>query len=261
MATDEAIVMAVGEGIAPPTLRFFAWQPPCLSLGYGQDAHEADLERCRANGWDIVRRPTGGRAILHIDELTYSVVVPDSDTRVAGGIMESYQRLSGALVAGLHRLGLMPERAKPIYQDHGAMGPACFDGPSGYEITVGGRKLIGSAQMRRQGLVLQHGALPLEGDIARIAQALHFDGLGEQFALESRLRFRATTLHLALGRRVTFEEAADALAAGFAEALNLTLTPGELTPHERDLTARLRREKYADATWTFRPSPVSDREK
>ncbi|MER3459321.1 MAG: lipoate--protein ligase family protein [Chloroflexota bacterium] len=203
MAIDEAIVMAVGEGVAPPTVRFFAWQPPCLSLGYAQDAAEADVDRCRARGWDIVRRPTGGRAILHIDELTYSVVAPASDPRVAGGVLESYNRLSEALVAGLHHLGLMPERAKPIYQDRGALGAACFDGPAGYEITVGGRKLIGSAQMRRQGLVLQHGALPLEGDIARIAQALAFESEGERRALEARLRFRATTLHLALGRRVT----------------------------------------------------------
>jgi lipoate-protein ligase A len=175
--------------------------------------------------------------------------------------MESYQRLSGALAAGLHRLGLMPERAKPIYQDHGAMGPACFDGPSGYEITIGGRKLIGSAQMRRQGLVLQHGALPLEGDIARIAQALSFEGEGERRALEARLRFRATTLHLALGRRVAFEAAADALAGGFAQALNLTLAPGDLTPQERTWVERLRREKYASEAWTFRSLATSDRDK
>ena len=261
MAIDEAIVMAVGEGVAPPTVRFFAWQPPCLSLGYAQDAAEADVDRCRARGWDIVRRPTGGRAILHIDELTYSVVAPASDPRVAGGVLESYNRLSEALVAGLHHLGLMPERAKPIYQDRGALGAACFDGPAGYEITVGGRKLIGSAQMRRQGLVLQHGALPLEGDIARIAQALAFESEGERRALEARLRFRATTLHLALGRRVTFEEAADALAAGFAQALNLTLVPGDLTPRERELAEWLRREKYGHEAWTFRSVAISDREK
>lgn len=261
MAVDEAVVLAVGEGDAPPTLRFFAWQPPCLSLGYAQAAAEVDLDRCRAHGWGVVRRPTGGRAILHIDELTYSVVAPAQDPRVAGGVIESYERLSAALVAGLHRLGLRPERARPVYPDRGALGPACFDGPSQYEITVGGRKLVGSAQMRRQGLVLQHGALPLEGDIARIAQALAFETEGERRALEARLRFRATTLHLALGRRVTFAEAAEALAAGFAETLNLTLAPGDLTPRESELAERLRREKYANDAWTLRPVGIGEREK
>jgi lipoate-protein ligase A len=106
MAVDEAILLAVAEGSAPPTLRFFGWEPPCLSLGYAQPVTDVDLDRLRARGWELVRRPTGGRAILHTDELTYSVVAPMAEPRVRGGVIESYRQLSAGLLRGLEILGL-----------------------------------------------------------------------------------------------------------------------------------------------------------
>ena len=107
MAIDEAILWAVAEGKSLPTLRFYGWQPPCLSIGYSQSMEgEVDVDRCREAGIDFVRRPTGGRAILHADELTYSVVAPQAEPRVAGGVVESYRRLSAGLVAGLRGLGV-----------------------------------------------------------------------------------------------------------------------------------------------------------
>lgn len=107
MAIDEAILLAVAEGKAPPTLRFYGWEPPCLSIGYSQSMGEVDVDRCRKAGIGLVRRPTGGRAILHADELTYSVVAPQTEPRVAGGVIESYRRLSLGLVAGLRALSLI----------------------------------------------------------------------------------------------------------------------------------------------------------
>jgi lipoate-protein ligase A len=93
MAVDEAILESVAVGTSPATLRLYDWSPACLSLGYAQDAEDVDLERLRARGWDLVRRPTGGRAILHADEITYAVIGPASDPRFAGGILDSYRRL------------------------------------------------------------------------------------------------------------------------------------------------------------------------
>ncbi|MEP0764556.1 MAG: lipoate--protein ligase family protein, partial [Chloroflexota bacterium] len=174
MAVDQAIMEAVAAGRVPPTLRFFAWTPPCLSLGYTQPVTDVNRERLAARGWDLVRRMTGGRAILHTDELTYSVALPAADPVVAGGIVESYRRLSAALVAGLHTLGVVPEADKRADGHNAFNGPVCFEVPSHYEITVGGSKLIGSAQVRKFGAVLQHGTLPLIGDIARICDALVF---------------------------------------------------------------------------------------
>src|SRR5690348_8074490 len=105
MAIDEAIAEAVASGSAPSTLRFYAWEPGCLSVGYAQPAADALYEKLEMNGWDIVRRLTGGRAILHIDELTYSIVTPLDDPRVDGGVIESYRRLSAGLMAGLMAIG------------------------------------------------------------------------------------------------------------------------------------------------------------
>jgi lipoate-protein ligase A len=252
MAIDEAILEAVATGESPPTLRFYGWQPACLSLGMAQPWDDADLERCAGLGWDVVRRPTGGRAILHVDELTYSVCAPESEPRVHGGVLESYQRLSTALAQGLRAMGLDPQRAQAVYEDRGAAGPACFDGPSHYEITIGQRKLVGSAQMRKKSVVLQHGTLPLYGDITRIAEALYVDAPGQRMAIVSRLNYRATTLEASLGRRVEYDEALQHMRQGFSDALNMTLADGQLTDAEMQRAAALRQEKYASRDWTER---------
>jgi len=254
MAVDEAILRAVAAGLVPPTLRFYAWEPACLSLGRAQSVEDVDLEALRAAGFDLVRRPTGGKAILHVDELTYSVVAPQEEPRVAGGIVESYRRLSSGLVRGLERLGVADLVADQRVENRGLEGPVCFEVPSDYEITVGGRKLVGSAQMRARGVVLQHGALPLYGDVARICPLL------AAHPEPARVRARATTVEEALGafgsvqagRTVTWDEAAEAVAAGFSEALNLHFETGTLTDEERAWARQLRAAKYATEDWASR---------
>jgi lipoate-protein ligase A len=245
MAIDEAILRAVASGDAPPTLRLYAWEPPCLSLGRGQPVDDVDRQAVRAAGYDLVRRPTGGRAILHSDELTYSLIVREAEPRVAGGVVESYRRLSRGLVRGLERLGVEDIVADQRTENRGHdEGPVCFEMPSDYEITVGGKKLVGSAQMRAEGVVLQHGALPLSGDIARICPLL------VSRPDPSQVRAHAAAADEVLGRAVTWDEAAEALAEGFAEALNLALEPGKLTPEELAAAQVLRAEKYATDQWT-----------
>lgn len=252
MAIDEAILESVSRGDSPPTLRFYSWDPPCFSLGYAQKWAVVDCDACARLGWDVVRRATGGRAILHADELTYTVCAPQTEPRVKGSVLESYQRLSEALLEGLLRMGLEPARAHPAYENQGRAGPACFDGPSNYEITVGQRKLVGSAQMRKKGVVLQHGTLPLHGDVARIAGALAVETPGQRPAIEVQLRSRATTLEQCLGRRVEFDEAAAFMQAGFRHILNLELQPAALTNKEKARAEELRAEKYGNEVWTKR---------
>jgi lipoate-protein ligase A len=246
MAVDEAILCAVAAGLAPPTLRLYAWEPACLSLGRAQPQADVDMEALQAAGFDLVRRPTGGKGILHVDELTYSVIAPQTEPRVTGSIVESYRRLSAGLVRGLERMGVTNLVADRRVENRHLEGPICFEVPSDYEITAGGRKLAGNAQMRAQSVVLQHGALPLHGDIARLCPLLtaHPD--------PARVRARATTIEEALGQRVTWEQAANVLATGFAEALNLRLEPGTLTDKERAWAQELRAEKYATEEWTGR---------
>jgi lipoyl(octanoyl) transferase len=252
MAVDEAILERVGAGESLPTLRLYAWDPPCLSLGQAQAFADVDSARLAASHWQVVRRPTGGRAILHTDELTYSVCAPPDEGRVAGSILDSYQRLAGALLGALTSLGLAVQMQENAGAGQAAPNPVCFEVPSAFELTVNGRKLIGSAQARRREGVLQHGSLPLSGDLARITQALVFADETARQATARRLLRRATTLEAALGRPVSWEAAAQAFLHGFESTLDLTFESGELERAEALRAESLVREKYDHPEWTRR---------
>lgn len=254
MAIDEAILHALAEGRGAPTLRLFQWQPPCLSLGYNQHWHEVNETACTRLGYTWTRRPTGGKAILHTDEATYSLIIPQSDPRIQGGVVESYRILSFGLLNALARLGIEARQATPepaAANNNRHRGPVCFDTPSRYEITWQGKKLIGSAQLRRKQIVLQHGSLPIHGNLNRILQvlALSPEEQAEQAAL---LPKRATTLEQVLGRVLSFDTVAAALINGFAEELNLNLVEQPLTRREEELASRLRAEQYANHNWLRR---------
>jgi lipoyl(octanoyl) transferase len=256
MAVDEAILHSTGRRESLPTLRLYAWEPACLSLGYAQPVADADQPALAARGWELVRRPTGGRAILHVDELTYSITGPQDEPRLAGSVLESYHTLSEALLQALIRLGVdaqaLPKDIPGLAQSAAMRtNPVCFEVPSDYEITIDGKKLIGSAQARRKEGVLQHGSLPLMGDLRRITTVLAFpDDNARQQAAE-RLAQRAATLEQALGAVLTWKQAAQAFIDAFQETLNLELQPDEITPDEI-LHANLLLEKYTDLAWNKR---------
>lgn len=251
MAVDSAIAGAVGAGQQPATLRLYGWMPHCLSLGYGQRAREADAEGLRRRGWDLVRRPTGGKAILHGDEVTYSLCLPLDHPLASGDIVESYRRLSAGLLRALDLLGL-PATANPAHDDPlgEPAGPVCFAQPSHYEILVDRRKLVGSAQLRRKGVMLQHGTIPLYGDVARICDVLSFESVAERDARKLQTRQRALTLAQALGRRPSWHEAASALESGFVDALGLDMRPGQLSADEDAHAATLIQEQFGNPEWT-----------
>ncbi len=257
MAVDEAILEAAGRGDVLPTLRLYAWAPACLSLGVAQPYADVAWEAVQANGWEVVRRPTGGRAILHTDELTYSVAGPQDEPRLSGSVLESYRVLSQALLAALNLLQI-PARAleKPDGRPAGSAGavqnPVCFEEPSNYEITVEGKKLVGSAQARRKEGVLQHGSLPLYGDLTRILQALSFSDKAKRADAAPRLLARATTAERVLGCPLDWDRAAQAFIQAFQQALNIRLQPGELTPAELQRAGELIEEKFANPLWTQR---------
>lgn len=251
MARDEAILEAVGRGAQPPTLRLYAWRVPTLSLGYAQPSADADLARLRQRGWDLVRRPSGGRAILHADEITYSVTFPESHPLAQGGVIESYRRLSAALIAALRLLAPdMPIQADQRHERALVPNAICFEVPSDYEITAYGKKLIGSAQMRRYGGVLQHGALPLNGDVADICEALAFEDETARQRAKERVRERAITLSEAVGAPITWQKVAEALCEGFSRTFNLAWQHTEHFP-EADSAYALVQSRYAADSWTF----------
>jgi lipoate-protein ligase A len=253
MAVDEAILESVSSGAELPTLRLYAWQPACLSLGFSQSIQDVDQKRLEEFGWGLVRRMTGGRAILHTDELTYSLIAPSHNALVAGTLLESYNRIARGLLKALHNLGLSVEinEHEPGLNSNSA-GPVCFEVPSAYEITIHGKKLIGSAQARRKQGVLQHGTLPLSGELGRITQVLNFKDEPERQDAQKRLLERATTVENVLSRKVSWEEAAQAFISAFKDELNLEFEQGDLSKSEQDRASELADTKYSRWDWTGR---------
>ena len=250
MALDEAVLEHIGRGESLPTLRLYAWDPPCLSLGHAQPFADVDVTRLKQRGWEVVRRATGGRAILHTDELTYSVIAPSNEPRVEGSVLESYGRLAQALLFAVKKLELPVEMQEGKANEEGMSNPVCFEVPSTYEITVDGRKLIGSAQARRKEGVLQHGSLPLTGDLTRICQALVFENEAARENASKRLLARAATVESALGRAVSWETAAQAFIHAFEAQLGLSFERAELSLKEISRAEELVREKYDHPSWT-----------
>ena len=253
MAVDESILEAVGSSSSLPTLRLYAWEPACLSLGYAQPLSDVDIPRLHARGWEMVRRPTGGRAVLHTDEITYSVIAPLSEPRVAGTVLESYRRLAQALVQALTLLSLPVQvNENTSTPPATAPNPVCFEVPSTYEITVGGKKLIGSAQARRKEGVLQHGSLPLVGDLTRIIQVMSFPDEASRNRAAAHLLGKATTVETALGCRVSWDEAARAFISAFKSVLALDLQSADMTADEIKRAEELVRVKYGHPSWMDR---------
>ncbi len=255
MAADEAIIEHIGRGESPATLRLYSWDPPCLSLGHAQSYADVDLARLEERAWEVVRRATGGRAILHTDELTYSVTGSAQEPALSGSILESYNKLAQALLHAVRDLGL-PVEIQEHVQEPAPFGqnlnPVCFEVPSTYEITVDGKKLIGSAQARRKEGVLQHGSLPLTGDLTCICKALTFKDESARARAAQRLLERATTVESVLGSRIDWETAAQAFVRGFEAQLGIHFERGEMSASEMKRTKELVREKYAHPSWTER---------
>jgi len=255
MAVDQVLLESMNGSSAEPVLRLYAWDPPCLSIGYAQSIADVDISRLEDFGWDLVRRITGGRAILHADELTYAVIGPHNEPRLKGNVLKSYRHLSSALLAALIKIGL-PAQALPYPKSEttapSEQEPVCFEQPSNYEITVDGKKLIGSAQARKKPGVLQHGTLPLYGDLTRITEVLNFEREDQRKFSAQRLLSRATTVERVLKQSINWELAAEAFGAAFSENLNLNLKPSNLTLEELARAEILVKEKYALPKWTKR---------
>ncbi len=255
MAVDEAILehAQAGRRESLPSLRLYAWDPACLSLGHAQPFADVDTTRLQERGWEVVRRATGGRAILHTDELTYSVIGSADEPILTGGVLESYNRIALALLSAVKSLDLPVEmKAHAGRSSTTTTNPVCFEVPSTYEITVDGKKLIGSAQARKREGVLQHGSLPLTGDLTRICQVLVFDNEAARAEAAKRLLARATTVESALGGAVSWERAAQKFIQAFESELGLCFEKGELSESEAKRAEELVREKYGHSSWTER---------
>ena len=249
MAIDEALFRGRQAGTSPPTIRFYAWAPPTVSLGYGQplDVH-VSVDTCRALGVGIVRRLTGGSAIYHDGpehELTYSVVASSDDVGTKD-LLETYRWIGRALLRGITSLGAKADMVA-VPDGPGPTPAFCFARTGRYEIEIDGRKLVGSAQRRQRGCFLQHGAVLLGVDEPRL-RAL-FPTTGDPLST-------MTTFEAALGRRPSWDGCADALARAFETEHALDLRPGGLGLDEAREVERLVTERYATDAWLHSDTPL-----
>ena len=221
------------------------------------------MDRCREIGVEWVRRPTGGRLILHDAELTYSVVASEADPLVSGGIIESYRKISLALARALEILGVSPQFADPsdpkVAAASRAKGGLCFDAAAGYELTVSGRKIAGSAQLRRRGAILQHGSLLIDFDVGLLHAVVTEAARKPLREFATEFESEVTSIRHVLGTRPSLAEVASALRQGFSLAWDIDLVEGDLGAHERARAEVLRR-KYASDEWNLgRDGYQSDR--
>lgn len=262
MAVDEAILTAHSEGKVPPTVRFYGWDPATLSIGYFQRAaEEINFEQLKQEGLGFVRRPTGGRAVLHDQELTYSIIVAENYPGIPRSVTEAYRVLSEGLVLGFRKLGLDAEMVQLASEDdkrkYESMGSAaCFDSPSWYELVVEGRKIAGSAQTRQKQVVLQHGSILLDMDVDQLFRVLLFRSERLQERPRQQFVHKAVAINdlcRDLGRAVVaLPEVEDAFRIGLAEGLGVELVEEGLTDYEIALAEQLMADKYANETWNLR---------
>lgn len=251
MAVDEALLEGAATGA--PVLRVYGWQPPAVSFGYGQQPwREVDLDKCRRAGIEVVRRLTGGRAVLHWDELTYSVLCREDDPRCGGPISHTYRRIGEALVEGLRlygvEAGLERAQSRPRRPRVAGVSEPCFSSLARWEVKCGGRKLIGSAQRRVRGAILQHGSLltgPRHRYLLELLPSGAADGEGARHLEEG-----STFLGEWVSGPVAVGRLAACLAEGFGRCLEVEMAPGQLSPAEEERAGELMQTQYGDPAWT-----------
>jgi len=245
MAIDEAILISHEQRKTLPTLRLYGWSPPAFSLGYFQRAEEVlDLEKCKKEGVLFVRRITGGEAIFHQHELTYSLSCFKEEIGAFGSVKEGFKRICAFLLTAYKKLGLDPHFAKDIDLPSFGKGALCFASYEEYDIMVKGKKLGGNAQKRKRDLIFQHGSIPIRLELDAFLPFLRQQPAG--------LKERICSLEEVLGREITFKELAHVIKVAFEETFGVELKEQSLTSEEETLAAKLREEKYSTEVWNLR---------
>jgi lipoate-protein ligase A len=252
MAMDEAIFRENQRRDTPPTLRFYGWSSPSISLGYFQEtSREVDVETCRRDHIDIVRRPTGGKAVLHEHDLTYAVAAKECNPLFPPDILGTYRVISGCIADALAELGIEAEMAVEGRASHKELlHAACFSAPSQYELLVKKRKICGSAQVRSRGGFLQHGSLLLDFDPVKTCSVL-LPRHGNRERHIEQLRTSVTSLYEHTGSAVSMATICHVLKKSFEKNLGIELLEGTLTPKEELLKTQLMRNKYTTDKWNM----------
>lgn len=258
MALDEALLDWHSEGLIPPVIRFYEWNPATLSIGYFQSVEkEIDMEAVRRLGLGFVRRPTGGRGVLHEHELTYSVIVSEDYPDMPATVTEAYRVISEGLLKGFQSLGLeayfsipnTPDKLQALKNPKTAV---CFDTPSWYELVVEGKKVAGSAQTRQKGVILQHGAILLDLDDEKLVQTFKFSTDEAREKVKKSINQKAVAINKLLQKPIPIDICKVAFRDGFSEALNVELVPFSLNEKQIEYVKTLEKQRYANDEWNFK---------
>ncbi|QGH35417.1 octanoyltransferase [Gracilibacillus salitolerans] len=252
MAVDECLLKWHSDQKIPPTIRFYEWLPAGLSIGYFQKTvNKIDLEAVRNNGIELVRRLTGGRAVLHDQELTYSVIVSEEHPHMPKSVKEAYMVLSKGLLEGFHTLGIDASFATPEGKLNTTQSAVCFEEPSWYELIVDNKKAAGSAQTRKQGVILQHGSIPLTVDNDKLYDLFVYRNERVKQRARDAFNDKAISIEQAANRNVTLEETKKAFKKGFEKGLGIKLHEFQFTEEQEQEIKALMESKYLSDQWNF----------
>jgi len=252
MALDEVLSNKVSENLSEPVLRFYQWDPACLSLGYFQKTElEIDFDGLKKHNVDLVRRQTGGRAVLHDHELTYSIILPLDIEGIGLSINESYKIISQGLLLGLQKLGLKPILQKPLEKAVPHTSSACFDAPSSYELLCNNKKIIGSAQKRFTKVLLQHGSIPLTMDVNKLFDCLIFENDDRKKLMKRYFSMKATSIFEVAQKEFPMDYIKECFLEGFKEAFSANIEYSELSEEEIIETSGMMTAKYSTDQWNI----------
>jgi len=239
MAIDRALLALHANGKSPPTLRLYQWRPPAVSLGYFQQRHDLDLEACRRLGFEVVRRPTGGKAVLHLDDLTYALIAGTSEG-MPSAVTAAYHLIAQGLLYAFRLLGIEAKMGRE--RGDSQQSDICFLRCARGAIVFRHKKLVGSAQTWHASSLLQHGSIIVRPQVEAWLPLVQ-PGSESPAALRARLAARLTSVEEILGRTPKLAEIKEAVRQGMARALGVELQPGELSPGEWTLARDLASEE------------------
>lgn len=258
MALDEKLMDWHRAGDIPPTIRFYEWEPATLSIGYFQRVdRDIDLEAVAAHKAGFVRRPTGGRAVLHDDEVTYSVIVREDHPLMPQSVTEAYRVISQGLLEGFREMGLEAEFSIPKTEEEKSdlrnpRSAVCFDAPSWYEMVVNNRKIAGSAQTRQRGIILQHGSIIRTLKENELFDMFKFPNQRVRERMQKGFKTKATPINELISPMPSLEEMKNIFKAGFERALQVKLEPLLLTETQKKQVKELADNKYKQDSWNFK---------
>ncbi|MGD7043945.1 lipoate--protein ligase family protein [Jeotgalibacillus proteolyticus] len=258
MALDEALLDWHSEGKIPPTIRFYGWNPATLSIGYFQNVQkEINMDEVARHGLGFVRRPTGGRGVLHEHELTYSVIVSEEHPAMPQTVTEAYRVISEGILHGFRDLGLdayfsVPKTADEKNQLKNPRSSVCFDAPSWYELVVEGKKVAGSAQTRQKGVILQHGSILLDIDEEKLFNLFHYPSERVKERMQQAFKKKAVAINQMADSPVTLEQAKEAFRHGFEKGLSINLEEYALNQEELEYVNEIMTRRYNNDEWNFK---------